>query len=109
MANLLTNALKYSPANKKIIIKVEKIRKHLVISVQDFGMGIDKSEQKKIFDRLYQAGDTKTKTFPGLGLGLYISKEIVKWHKGRLWVKSSPGKGSIFYFTLPLNEIKDKI
>jgi signal transduction histidine kinase len=55
-----------------------------------------------VFDRLYQVSDQQEKTFPGLGLGLYISKEIIKRHKGKIWVKSTKGRGSTFFFSLPL-------
>ena len=78
------------------------------MSVQDFGIGISKEQQNKIFDRLYQVTDPHAKTFPGLGLGLYISKEIIERHKGKIWVKSTKGKGSTFYFSLPLYTSKSK-
>lgn len=103
LTNLITNAIKYSPQNSNIHITLKKQTRSATISVQDFGVGIPKAEQKKIFNRLYQVTDPKKKTFAGLGMGLYISKEIVKRHKGRIWVKSSPGKGSTFYVSLPLD------
>lgn len=102
LVNLLSNAIKYSPTGKKIYIKVKKENKYAVVSVQDFGIGISKLQQQKIFDRLYQVTDPQEKTFPGLGLGLYIAKEIVERHNGKIWVKSIKGRGSTFYFSLPL-------
>ncbi len=102
LVNLLSNAIKYSPEGKKIIIKVNKHKQDVVVSVQDFGIGVDKEQQQRIFDRLYQINQPNAKTFPGLGLGLYISKEIIQRHKGKLWVESTKGKGSKFYFSLPL-------
>jgi two-component system, OmpR family, phosphate regulon sensor histidine kinase PhoR len=102
MTNLLTNAIKYSPPDTNIVISTKKNGKYVFVSVQDQGLGIDKSEHKKIFERLYQVGDAKEKTYPGLGMGLYISKEIIKRHRGNIWVESEKGKGSKFFFSLPL-------
>lgn len=102
LINLLTNAIKYSPPGKDIFVSVEKNHQNAIVHVQDFGIGISKDHQGKIFDRLYQVNGPKEKTYPGLGLGLYISKEIIKRHKGDIWVKSAKGKGSTFSFTLPL-------
>lgn len=103
LTNLITNAIKYSPDGKKIIIQLKKADKRVMVSVKDQGIGISKEQQKKIFDRLYQVTDAKEKTFPGLGMGLYISKEIVVRHKGRIWVEGGKGQGSTFFFTLPIN------
>jgi hypothetical protein len=61
-------------------------------------------QQKKIFERLYQVNDEKVKTFPGFGMGLYISKEIIKKNKGSIWVESDLGKGATFYFSLPIQK-----
>ncbi len=104
LTNLITNAVKYSPEESEITISLARKDRKCIVSVQDVGIGIAKHEQKKIFDRLYQVTDRKEKTFPGLGMGLYISKEIVVRHKGAIWVESQKGKGSTFYFTLPLAE-----
>jgi PAS domain S-box-containing protein len=100
--NLLANALKYSPNNKNVIVKVKRENSKVLVGVRDYGIGINKDQQKKIFDRLYQVTDDYEKTFPGLGMGLFIAKEIIEYHKGRLWVESTKGKGSTFYFTLPM-------
>jgi len=101
LANLINNALKYSPQDQKIHISAKKTNGRVIVRVEDHGIGISKENQKRIFDRLYQVTDKKAKTFPGLGLGLYISKEIIKRHNGRMWVESEKDKGSTFYFTLP--------
>jgi PAS domain S-box-containing protein len=101
LTNLLTNAIKYSPEGGEVIIAVRKDAGKVTVSVSDSGIGITKEQQKKIFDRLYQVTDPKEKTFPGLGMGLFISKEIIKRHKGNLWVESQKDKGSTFYFSLP--------
>ncbi len=110
LTNLITNAVKYSPENNVIHVSVRKDAEKAIVSVADKGIGIAKDQQGKIFDRLYQVNDPTTKTFPGLGMGLYISKEIIKNHKGRLWVESEGNtddvpiekRGSTFHFTLPL-------
>lgn len=102
ITNLITNAAKYSPNGQKILVDVYKQQSKAVVSIQDFGIGIAKNQQKKIFERLYQVTDDKEKTFPGFGMGLYISKEIVTRHNGSIWVTSEKGKGSIFYFSLPI-------
>ncbi len=104
LTNLLSNAVKYSPEADKIIINIQSDGTTVTISVQDFGVGISKSEQNRIFDRFYQ-GDGKKDDFPGgLGLGLYISSEIVKRHGGKIWVESTKGKGSTFFLSLPLRK-----
>ena len=101
LVNLLTNAVKYSPAGKKIIVTGRKDGSHIIVSVKDFGIGIPKNQQERIFERLYQVSEPKEKTYPGLGLGLFISREIIERHKGELWVESVKGKGSTFIFKLP--------
>jgi signal transduction histidine kinase len=104
ISNLITNATKYSPGTEKIIVSLKREKDQVVVSVQDFGIGIAKADQAKVFDRLYQVGEAETKTFPGFGMGLYISKEIITRHKGRIWVDSMKDKGSTFSFSLPLEK-----
>lgn len=99
LINLLSNAAKYSSKGAKIIVRLAKTDKQAVVSVQDFGIGIPKSEIKKVFERFYKIDPTER---AGFGLGLYIASEIVKGHKGKIWVESKIGKGSTFFFTLPL-------
>jgi len=106
LINLLNNAIKYSPQADRVVVRVAKDASQVTISVQDFGIGIPKEHQDKIFERFYQVIDAEEKTYPGLGIGLYISGEIVKRHCGRLWVESEKGAGSTFYFTLPLLQEK---
>ncbi len=100
--NLVNNAIKYSPNSNKVIVKIGSDTNKITVSVRDFGIGISKTHQKRIFDRFYRAAGNHEKTFPGLGIGLSISAEIVKRHGGRIWVHSSKGKGSQFTFTLPV-------
>ena len=103
LVNLITNAIKYSPNGKKIIVEAKKVKNRILVSIQDSGIGIDKDQQAKIFERLYQVSDPEEKTFPGLGLGLYISKEIITRHRGKMWVESVKGKGATFFFSLPVS------
>lgn len=99
--SLIDNALRYSPPGP-VFIKCRSSSRKVFISVKDFGCGIPPQFQEKIFKKFYQITQTKKKDDPGLGLGLYLSNEIVKLHGGRLWVDSVEGKGSTFYFSLPL-------
>ena len=104
--NLITNAIKYSPNKSIITIRSRKHEGSMVVSIEDFGTGITKEQQKHIFDRFYQANQHKT--YAGLGLGLYISDEIIKQHGGKMWVESEKGKGSTFYFSIPIYKKKKK-
>ena len=101
LVNLLTNAVKYSPSGGEILLKLEENPGEVVVSVKDHGIGISKEYHDRIFERFYRVYDKNEKTFPGLGMGLYISSEIVKKHKGRIWFEREEGKGSTFYFSLP--------
>ena len=102
LTNLLTNAIKYSPHADTIIVRLRPAQDAAVVSVQDFGIGIDATHHQRIFERFYQVSDPEERTFPGLGMGLYISHEIVQRHQGRMWVESKKGEGSTFSVTLPL-------
>lgn len=106
ISNLLTHAVKYSPVDSKIIIKIQSLRSQALICVQDFGMGISKRDQQRLFERFYRTNDKNKHKKEGFGLGLYISAEIVKRHGGDIWVKSQKGKGSTFCFTIPFNSVK---
>jgi CheY-like chemotaxis protein/two-component sensor histidine kinase len=104
VANLLNNAIKHTPAGGRIVVKVEKVEgcaEVVQVSVADTGCGIAKDKQERLFERLYQvkAGDASTEQ--GVGLGLYLCRELVHLHGGSIWVESEPGKGSTFSFVLP--------
>jgi signal transduction histidine kinase len=101
LINLISNAIKYSPAATNIIVETLSTADDITVTVQDQGMGIAGSEHKKIFGRFYRAKDSNT-VISGFGLGLYICSQIIKRHKGKIGVVSQEGKGSTFYFTLPL-------
>jgi PAS domain S-box-containing protein len=103
LTNLISNAIKYSPHTDKIIIKTSATANQVQVCIQDFGVGIPKIKQSKLFQRFYRVSGPHDNTFPGLGLGLYISSEIIKRLGGKIWVDSTLGKGSTFCFILPLN------
>lgn len=106
LSNLIMNAIKYSPQASKVIVSVNTTHSDIIISVQDFGMGIPEEKQPHIFDRFVRI-QTKRQHFPGMGLGLYISSELVKQFGGKIWVESEVNKGSTFSFTLPLRRQKN--
>ena len=103
LANLLTNAIKYSNNQEEIIVEVFRRNEKAICSVKDSGIGIAKDQQDKIFEKFYRAAGENLHTYPGLGLGLYLSKEIIEKHNEKMWVESEEGKGAIFYFSLPIN------
>lgn len=104
--NLLINAIKYSPNTTTIIIKFSEKSRQVVVSVQDFGPGIPKEVQSRIFERFFRLRENQDYNVKGLGLGLYIALEIIKAHKGKLWVESTGGTGSTFSFSLPVTTKK---
>jgi signal transduction histidine kinase len=106
LTNLLTNAIKYSPQANLIIVTLKETVKEAIISLQDFGIGIVNENQKKIFDRFFRVSADERK-FQGMGIGLFISSEIIRKHGGRIWVKSTKGKGSTFSFSIPLKPIEE--
>jgi PAS domain S-box-containing protein len=101
ISNLLTNAIKYSPKAEKILVRVSEESGNVKVCIEDFGVGIPEEDQDKVFIRFYRTLKTK-KIISGLGIGLYICREIINHHKGKLWFTSEDDKGSKFYFTLPL-------
>jgi signal transduction histidine kinase len=102
LVNLISNAIKYSPGADKVLVNITKTKEKVTVSIQDFGIGIPKDEQNRIYERFFRAKGKKEGKIPGLGLGLFISTEIVKQHGGDLWVDSIEKQGSTFYFTLPI-------
>lgn len=101
LSNLLTNAIKYSPGQNKVVVSVENPKNQIICSVQDFGLGIYPNRQPHIFERFYRIPADNNYVISGFGLGLYISAEIIKKMKGKIWLTSNPGEGSIFYFSIP--------
>ncbi|MDO8526822.1 MAG: HAMP domain-containing sensor histidine kinase [Deltaproteobacteria bacterium] len=102
--HLLDNAAKYTPRGEVEVTAVKK-GEMLEVCIADTGIGIAEEKLSQIFDGFYQVDGGLTREFQGAGIGLVLSKKLVELHGGRLWVKSAPGKGSRFYFTLPLKPI----
>lgn len=102
LTNLLTNAIKYSPDCLKIEVESLIEDNNLVVTIKDYGIGIGKHEQEKIFERFYRVEGKAEKKFPGFGIGLFISMEIIRGHNGIIGVNSEQRKGSEFYFSVPL-------
>ncbi len=101
LTNLLTNAVKYSPQANAILVKLASDTDTATVGVQDFGIGIAPEKHEQVFDRFFRVDDPEHETFSGLGLGLFISAQIVKRQGGRMWVESRVGAGSTFFFTVP--------
>ena len=99
--NLISNSVKFTEAGT-ITCRAERRGSELVVSVSDTGVGIAPADQPKVFERFKQVGDTLTDKPKGTGLGLPICKEIVEHHGGHIWVESAPGRGSTFFFSLPM-------
>jgi hypothetical protein len=99
--NFISNAIKYSPDGGKIIVEAKVEQGNIVVSVRDFGIGIAPDHLDRLFERYYRVDNTAMR-FEGLGLGLFISSEILKRHHGSFWIESKLGEGSTFYFLLPL-------
>jgi signal transduction histidine kinase len=102
LTNLITNALKFTPAGGQVIVEAtDEPDGSILVSVRDTGRGITPEQCAHIFERLYQARTHDEVFEGGLGLGLYICQEVIKLHRGEIWVESIPGQGSTFFFTLP--------
>ena len=102
LQNLLDNAIQYTPAGGRIGVSTTAGAREAVITVADTGIGIPLAEQERIFERFYRADAARSREAGGTGLGLSIAKHIVEAHGGRLWVESTVGSGSRFYFSIPL-------
>ncbi len=101
MVILMDNACEHSPPGSIIDVTVEERDEGLLVSVMDHGVGIPESERELIFERFHQVEDTLRRSSQGMGLGLYIAREIVQGHGGRIWHEHREGGGSIFRFTIP--------
>jgi signal transduction histidine kinase len=103
ITNLLTNAIKYSPQADRVLVHLGTEGANATVAVQDFGIGIAEEHWPRIFAQFYRVSDPSERTFPGLGIGLYISSEIVRRHGGTIRVASEVGAGTTFTVALPLS------
>jgi two-component system sensor histidine kinase/response regulator len=104
--NFLTNAIKYAPGTSEVKVHVKLENEQLYVGVRDYGIGIGQEQQKSVFEKFYRVEETSLH-FQGLGIGLYISAEIIRRHGGSVGVTSSLGEGSEFYFTIPLRSVEE--
>lgn len=98
--NLLTNAIRYAPGSFEIDVYVLQEGGLIKVGVRDYGIGVAQDKLGEIFSRFYRISENSSVS--GLGLGLYLSQQIIERHHGRIWAESKPGEGSVFYFTLPI-------
>ena len=104
LANLIENAIKYTPAGGNITISAEANDAEVIVHVKDTGIGIPAESLPRIFERFYRVDKGRSREMGGTGLGLAIAKHILLQHGGRIWVDSNPGEGSVFHFALPLRK-----
>ena len=102
LTNLISNAIKYSPNGRVIEVECEIIENDVQVSVKDQGMGLQPQDIDKVFNRYLRVESNHMRLISGFGIGLYLSAEIIRRHDGEIWVNSESGKGSTFYFSLPL-------
>jgi PAS domain S-box-containing protein len=103
LTNLLGNAIKYSPQADRVVVRTTRDGENVIVSVQDFGIGIPREKQAHLFERFYRVDGESRAGFSGLGLGLYVAAEFVKRHGAAIWVESEEGEGTTVRFSLPLN------
>ena len=104
LGNLIDNAIKYSRAGSEVEVAARRKGEELIVSVRDHGVGIPADRQARIFERFYRAhAGTPYDHAASLGVGLYLSREFISRHNGRMWFESEAGKGSTFYFSLPVS------
>ncbi|HXA18280.1 MAG TPA: ATP-binding protein [Thermoanaerobaculia bacterium] len=109
LGNLMENAVKYSPDGSEILVSVEERGDQLVTSVADRGIGIPTDEIGQVFERFHRGRQVSSTNYGGLGLGLYITKQIVERHGGSIWVESREGQGTTFSFSLPVTPAVEQL
>ncbi len=108
LINYLSNAIKYSPENDNVEVNVSLTDKKLHVAIRDFGIGISEDNKMHIFKKFYRS-EASSNRFQGLGIGLYICSEIIKRHGGEFGVDSTPGEGSVFFFSIPVSPQPDTV
>jgi two-component system phosphate regulon sensor histidine kinase PhoR len=102
LTNLVDNAVKYSPAGGDVHVRLEPAGKYVRFTIADEGLGIPPAEQSRIFEKFYRLDPDMTGGIGGTGLGLYISRELVRRVQGRIWVEPNGGRGSLFHVEIPV-------
>jgi len=100
--NLLSNAIKYTPDGGKVTVSISRGKKEIEFSIKDTGIGIPKDQKEKVFSKFFRGTNVLKTGVEGTGLGLFITKNIVEAHEGKIWFESEEGKGTTFFFTLPI-------
>lgn len=108
LANILSNAVKYTPSKGRVSLQIKKMKDNIAITVKDTGYGIPANQQNMIFTKLFRADNIKMRDTSGTGLGLYLVKSILDQVGGKIWFKSKEKRGSIFYITVPLKGFAEK-
>jgi signal transduction histidine kinase len=108
LANLVENAVKYSPDGGRVIVSLRPHHGRVLFAVHDEGLGIPLRDQERIFEKFFRLDPNLTRGVGGTGLGLYICRELVRRMGGRIWVASSAGEGSTFFFELPVAEAEER-
>jgi two-component system sensor histidine kinase VicK len=113
--NLLDNAVRYTPPRGRITILLEIIKFHdrdekdIIFSIKDTGVGIPKDQQPRVFTKFFRGANVMRMDTEGTGLGLFIAKNIIEAHGGKIWFESEERKGTVFYFSLPVKELKEEL
>jgi len=101
LANLIHNAIKFSPAGATVVVRVRDETENVIVEVEDNGPGIPPEDRNRIFERFYKVDRARSRGRGGTGLGLAIARHIVDRHRGHIWVQSTEGTGSTFFVSLP--------
>jgi two-component system phosphate regulon sensor histidine kinase PhoR len=102
LLNLLTNAHKYSPVDRPIAVRAFADRNNVHVAVEDHGIGIARNEHHRVFEKFYRSDDRLSRSIEGSGLGLAIVQHVVLAHRGKVTLRSAPGRGSTFTISLPI-------
>jgi signal transduction histidine kinase len=102
--NLVDNSLRYSPPGGKVQVTLSYDKKEVVFSIKDSGIGVPEEQKARLFEKFFRASNAKQIYTEGTGLGLYLSKNIIEAHEGKIWAESKVGEGSTFSFSLPIKQ-----
>jgi len=106
--NIIDNAVKYTPAKGRVVISLKGNDKEIMVSVKDSGVGIPKEQEERVFSKFFRGANVVKMETDGSGLGLFIAKNIIESHGGKIWFKSNKGKGTTFCFTVPIKKTTKK-
>jgi signal transduction histidine kinase len=108
LSNLIKNALQFTEAGGHVTVKIQEASGYFKVSVIDDGIGIPARDLPRVFERFFQVETHLTRHYGGMGLGLSVAKAMVELHGGRIWAESEEGKGSVFTFILPIEQIQQR-